>query len=253
MLLGSILVQVSNVTVSGKGRRYRGDWQRRESTTHDVDEMFEKVFHNALQDIAIYGEYFSSRHTVLTGDCRTMISKSRKSDLIIFSPPYPNSFDYTDIYNLELWVLGYLRAPKNNSTLRTATLRSHVQIKRDFRLHNSMTSQTLFRTIHKLERHRDQLWDHHIPKMVGAYFDDLVTVLKECRRKLAAHGQLIMVVGDSRYAGVSVDSESIFGELAQENGYDVLERRAIRSMRTSAQQGGKHQLNEALIRLRVQR
>jgi len=29
-------------------------------------------------------------------------------DAAIFSPPYPNSFDYTDVYNLELWVLGYL-------------------------------------------------------------------------------------------------------------------------------------------------
>ena len=52
-------------------------------------------------------------------------------DLILFSPPYPNSFDYTDIYNLELWVLGYLASAEDNLTLRRATLRSHVQIKRD--------------------------------------------------------------------------------------------------------------------------
>ena len=30
-------------------------------------------------------------------------------DLAVFSPPYPNSFDYTDVYNVELWAMGYLR------------------------------------------------------------------------------------------------------------------------------------------------
>lgn len=53
-------------------------------------------------------------------------------DLAVFSPPYPNSFDYTDVYNIELWTLGYIRDAASNQRLRSATLSSHVQIGRKF-------------------------------------------------------------------------------------------------------------------------
>ena len=58
--------------------------------------------------------------------------QSTQFDLVVFSPPYPNSFDYTDIYNVELWALGYLGSSADNRKLRGETLRSHVQIRRAY-------------------------------------------------------------------------------------------------------------------------
>jgi hypothetical protein len=166
--------------------------------------------------------------------------------LAVFSPPYPNSFDYTDVYNVELWMLGYLSSPKDNRELRVSTLCSHVQIARDFPA-APRGSATLNDTLGHLDERRVQLWDRRIPEMVGGYFADLISVLKSIREAIAVSGRAWMVVGDSRYAGVRIPTARILAELAPDIGWRVLNTESCRSMRVSPQQGGRHELDEMLV------
>ena len=106
ILLGSILVDCSNVIINGKGRRYRGKWQERRVTRDDVFARFEAAVARAVEDLNGFDERWDSTHQVFTADARSHLTAIPTCDLAIFSPPYPNSFDYTDVYNLELWMLG---------------------------------------------------------------------------------------------------------------------------------------------------
>lgn len=51
VLLGSSAMEVCNATVSGKGRRYRRNWQTTERSPQDLDNAFLKAVENAVFDI----------------------------------------------------------------------------------------------------------------------------------------------------------------------------------------------------------
>lgn len=249
VLLGSILVDMSNVMISGKGRRYRSNWQAIQKSPHDVSVAFQAAFQAALFDISAHGARACEAYTLLRGDSRIEVDKVGQIDVALFSPPYPNSFDYTDIYNVELWVLGYLKSRADNFELRSSTLRSHVQILRDMSW-EGLDSRKLHKTVEALRKKRDQLWDPRLPDMIGAYFADLTQILRSLRSKLNPEGAVLMTVGDSRYADVLVDVGEILRELAEGAGYACEAVTPIRAMKTSAQQGWEASLSEDLVRLR---
>ncbi len=249
VLLGSILVDMSNVVISGKGRRYRGGWQASQKKPSDVMDAFQTAFKDAQYDITAHGHRQTSEYTLLRGDSRQRVTEIGPCDVALFSPPYPNSFDYTDVYNVELWVLGYLNSRQDNTALRTSTLRSHVQVTRDMGW-DHLNSKHLKDTVASLRKEKDRLWDKDLPEMIGAYFADLDTILRGIRPKLNANGALLMTVGDSRYADVLVDVGEILKELAPAAGYVCDSITPIRAMKTSAQQGGAASLSEDLVRLR---
>lgn len=247
VLLGSTLISLSNVVISGKGRRYRSGWERRVVSPNLVARLLEVAFLNAIEDIVRYGRRPCTQYTLLRGDARTALAEAPPADFALFSPPYPNSFDYTDIYNVELWMLGYLRSSLDNRSLRDATLRSHVQIRRDYQATTS--SPLLDATLARLMERKADLWNQEIPDMVRAYFGDLSAVLTGLHKVLTARGSVMMVVGDSRYAGIPVDVGGIVVELAGDLGFELAGLSQMRSMRSSAQQGGTYDLSETLVHL----
>lgn len=248
VLLGAISLSISNVVVSGKGRRYRRDWQSRQLGREAVDAAFSEAVVKAIYEIRRYEKRLGKNYQVLRGDARELVPTNESYDLTVFSPPYPNSFDYTDVYNVELWVCGYLRSSADNRELRLSTLRSHVQIKRSFSA-PVLNSPTLDRVVSELDEVRAKLWDQDIPAMVSAYFADMIGILTKLHQGLIPGGRAYMVVGDSQYAGVRVPVAQILNELALAGGFHVAGEEPFRSMRSSPQQGGREQLAETLITL----
>ncbi len=248
VLLGSIVVGVSNVVVNGKGRKYRGSWVEQQSTAGDVDGAFRQAFLNAVVDIERYGRRGRNSFELLRGTCLDRVDDVEPCDLSIFSPPYPNSFDYTDIYNLELWVLGYLRTKADNKQLRQATLRSHIQAGGQH-AYNLAESTMLKSTLAQLEAVREELWDDRLSDMVGAYFEDMQILLTKLRMKLRPGGRAVVVIGESSYAGVKVRVGHITAQIARNVGFRVDKHTRLRTMRLSAQQGGDKVLEERLVEL----
>ena len=169
MILGGILVEVSNVVVSGKGRRYRRRWETRRIKFIDVLSIFRSSAHNAISDIERYTPRMEMSYEILRGIADTPSVAAPQCEISVFSPPYPNSFDYTDIYNLELWMLGYLECPNANTKLRLETMSSHVQVSRAFGTPPT-DSSTLRDVLTKLHERQDTLWDDNIPAMIGGLF-----------------------------------------------------------------------------------
>ena len=246
VLLGTAALDVCNATVSGKGRRYRRNWRERLVMPSDLDRQFAATVEAAVFDTTRFARRRSLAFDLIRGDaCQELLTRG-ETDLAVFSPPYPNSFDYTDVYNIELWSLGYLRSHEENSQLRQSTLRSHVQIKRD--MPSSAHPPPVAEAIDQL-RSAPRLWNPAIPDMIGAYFADLRAVLVELRRMLPCDGRVYMVVGDSRYSGVNIPVTGGLSQMAPGLGYDIVSVEPFRSMRASPQQGGRQELAEALITL----
>lgn len=70
VLLGAILVPLSNVVISGKGRRYRQNWQSRTVTHKDVDRLLENKVNDAIYDISKYSRRKENAYVLLRGDSR---------------------------------------------------------------------------------------------------------------------------------------------------------------------------------------
>ena len=249
VLLGSILVDCSNVTVNGKGRRYRKNWLSRRVSRGDVVDRFEAAVMRAVQDLTDFNGDSCSEHRVYTDDARSRLKSISSADLVIFSPPYPNSFDYTDVYNLELWMLGYFRTNEDNRRHRARTLRSHVQIKWP-EVDGTGGAPKLRAVKEALDARRAELWNCNIPEMVVGYFADLEKVMVSLKGIVREGGFVVAAVGDSQYGGVRIDTAGILAEIGEQRGYAVEEAREIRSMRASAQHGGGFDLSETAVWLR---
>lgn len=245
-ILGGCLVEVSNVYINGKGRRYRRNWQARRHTPEAVDQRFLECVQQAVYEIVRYAQRPVRSYTLMRGDCREAISRAAQCQLAVFSPPYPNSFDYTDVYNIELWALGYLADANSNRSLRQSTLASHVQVQRHFGPRPTGSAK-LDAVSEKLHESRQKLWSPHIPGMVDGYFADMSSVMRALEQRLASHGEVWAVVGDSLYANIYIPVADILAELAPMCGFDVVRSEAFRSMRSSAQQGGRAELAESLV------
>lgn len=251
VILGGILLEVSNVVVNGKGRRYRNNWQSR-PRTQIVDELFFEAVRSAIADLHRFSARKTTTFALLRGDARNSLRRVKSCDIAVFSPPYPNSFDYTDVYNVELWMLGYLNSPRDNQKLRLSTISSHVQISRRFAAAPT-ESKKLANLVSELMDRRRELWDRRLPEMVGAYFADLTSVLDLIHGAMVSGGTVWMVVGDSRYAGVQIECAKILSDIASRRAWDIISLEPFRSMRSSAQQGGCHDLSESLLVLQKPR
>ncbi|MFC5501316.1 DNA methyltransferase [Lysinimonas soli] len=248
-LLGGVLVDVSNTRISGKGRRYRQNWAHRQASPAELLAAFESRTSLALRDLRQFGQRPGRSYQLVRDDSRAVTYEPDTFELSVFSPPYPNSFDYTDVYNIELWMLGYLESFEDNGRLRRSTLSSHVQVGRAFAA-APVGSDHLLETLSALNDRRDALWDPRIADMVGAYFSDLLSVTDNVAKAMKRRGEIWMIVGDSRYAGVDVPVATIMAELAPAIGLSVLRMEASRSMRASPQQGGAEILPETLLVLK---
>jgi hypothetical protein len=247
VLVGGLLCEVSNVTISGKGRRYRRNWQQKPHTPGAVFHLFSAKARAAIVDIHRFSR-LSVPAVVIHDDARRF-SELEPHDIAVLSPPYPNSFDYTDVYNVELWMLGYLQSSADNLALRSATLTSHMQVHRG---HPSAPegSQLLEDTLGRLVELAPGLWSSRIPEMVAGYFADLTSVLARLESCLRTGALCCVVVGDSRYGGAAVRTAEILRELAEARAWEVHSETLLRPLRSSAQQGGYLDLAETLLVLR---
>lgn len=246
VLLGRVCVACCNAVISGKGRRYKKNWETRQSSPAELKNKFSDAVVTAIADIRRHARRPELDYKLHRGDSRILAGNGGKIDLAVFSPPYPNSFDYTDVYNIELWMLGYFFRSEQNRSLRQATLSSHVQIKRDF-AEPPANSDILSTALSRLDDVRSQLWNRNIPDMVGGYFADMTQILSGVSDRLKKGGKVFAVVGDSRYSGIQIPTAAILDELSNSIGFKTEHCEPFRSMRSSPQQGGTKGLDETLI------
>ncbi|QZO01150.1 site-specific DNA-methyltransferase [Chenggangzhangella methanolivorans] len=245
VLLGAVIVDNSNAVISGKGRRYRKGCETRSGTAAQLRISFIEAVAKAAKDIAMYSGQRSSQYDLYRGDARELVKRIDGFDVAIYSPPYPNSFDYTDVYN-RIMDARLFNKFRRNRALRSATLSSHVQLSRLYKP-APRGSSSLDLTLERLEKVAPTLWNKNIPAMIGSYFAEMIGIVSDIARNGSSSGRQWLIVGDSRYAGIDVPVGEILLELSRSVGLTKLRSDPFRSMRAAPQQGGRPELRETLI------
>jgi DNA modification methylase len=194
----------------------------------------------------------------ILGDARLasmMLPAHAEFDLIVFSPPYPNNIDYTEVYKLEAWSLGFYEDYAAFREQRLLTLRSHPSIKfpDNFEISSNGFRTRFNRAVTPLRRaipkDKDHAWRD---RLVHGYFDDMLRVLVEMHSLLADDGQLAFVVGNSLHGSKEnyflVAADLLIAEIAESAGYRVSDFIVARQLPRKS--GDYEHLRESVVILR---
>jgi hypothetical protein len=223
-----------NATRDGKCVRYAKDWIENQATPTKLRDQFEIRIKQIIDDLAD-APLLDDAATVIQGDSRHLLGTMKeKFRLCVTSPPYLNSFDYSDVYRPELFLGGFVRSTKALMNVRLKTLRSHVQArwKNPERNEFGILYQ---KCLSEIKERESDLWDKRLPTMVQAYFEDMDTVLRSLRARARTDGSVWLVVSTSAYAGVEVPVDLILAEIAQKTGWFLREVGVLRYLRSSSQ------------------
>lgn len=254
--LATILQEVSNVFKNGKCLSYKKNWKIKQFSREEVHHLFLKHINEIilvdLKSISKKPEDFYKSNEIIFGDSREKVKEIKKGiDIVITSPPYLNSRDYTDIYRLELWMLGYVSTYENERKIRKSALTSHVQIqlpKVDY-----PPIEELEIAINYLESSEANLWNQNIPNMVRGYFKDIQNLLIDLKPKLNPNAKLYINVSNSAYSNHIIEVDVIIAKAAELIGYKCEEIRIARPIKTSSQQAKKmniERMRESIIVLK---
>lgn len=240
-----------NATKDGKCLRYRDTWKANQYNSNSFLETLLTSFSNIHADIESTRQNLTGSSKIHQGDARKILSDKRYSTgfkLCVTSPPYLNTFDYTDIYMPELFLGKFVETNQELYNLRLKTVRSHLQAK-----WNAPT-QSDFGTLYKnsiehLNNNTNLLMHKNIPLMVQAYFEDMQNILRLLLEKAEPQAQLWMVVSNSAYAGLEIPVDLILGDIGAKAGWLLKEIGVLRhlSKRKTRHSLGITHLRESVV------
>ena len=234
LALMAAVMQCCNAKKDGKCLRYLKEWKKLNFSERILRESFYKRALTMINDIEV-NPLLEKDRIILNGDTRSLFRQREDEsiNLVIFSPPYLNSFDYSDIYRPELFLGKFISNNNDLMKLRKKTLRSHVQCK--WKTNEKSDSVWVKNIVAKLDDRKERLWNIRIPQMVSSYFYDMEIVLKESYRVAKKNAQLWFVVSTSAYAGVEIPVDLILADIASKQGWNLVSVNALRKLRTSSQ------------------
>lgn len=252
LALFSSLMENCNARRDGKCLRYRRGWETRGTSSQELLASFRGRVAHVLADLEAT-KIDESRVQLLEGDARKRLQDlpSESFDLVVTSPPYLNSFDYSDVYRPELFVGGFVKSNAELMKIRLRTVRSHVQA--NWALESVVVSGMIPPIVRSLREAPGKLWSRRLPDMVQAYFADMAVVLKECARAVRPGGQAWLVVSTSAYAGVHIPVDLILADCATQSGWTLRSVNVLRELRAAGQQwarlgtGERSPLRESLV------
>lgn len=229
LALISAAMENCNASKDGKCLRYRKDWKSNPFTKDSFIESFIKKTEIIGADL---DESIKSRPQIKNFDSRSSkrIDSINDFDLCITSPPYLNTFDYTDIYRPELFLGEFVKNSEELYKLRLKTIRSHVQAnwkKPDSRNIKSLLLKDVYS---KVSLNKDRLMHKNIPEMILAYFEDMGDVFRNLSLKGKQNSHLWMVVSTSAYANEHIPVDLILGDIATHNGWKLNEIGVLREI-----------------------
>jgi len=228
LALISTAMQNCNATRDGKCLRYRESWKKNEYDKDSFAESLKQNLENIKTDIQ--EKPIQAKSQIIKGDCRNILQKQngiKNFKLCVTSPPYLNTFDYTDIYRPELFLGKFIEGSQQLYDLRLETVRSHVQAKwneptlSDFGLLYEQTMK-------HINENRENLMHKNIPMMIQAYFEDMQNILKLLKVKASKDAQVWFVVSNSAYAGLEIPVDLIIGDIASKAGWFLKEIGVLR-------------------------
>ncbi len=181
-----------------------------------------------------YAEHIPMIHR---GDTRDLSSLdfTRKPTIIITSPPYPNRYDYTRSYSLEL-CFQFVKNFQELKRIRFGILRSHIESKSN--TDDRPVHPAVAEVLNNLDGRK--LNNPRIPIMLTAYFVDMRKCICEWSSVLAQNSRVALVVDNVRFEGQEMPVDLILCDLAEQAGFRIESIIVARHKGNSSQQMGRY-------------
>jgi DNA modification methylase len=250
LALFASLMDCCNARRDGKCLRYRKGWTTLGFNSESLRRIFSLRATMVFNDVTNH-PFREKDLTILQGDAREQLTnlEAKQYDLVVTSPPYLNSFDYSDVYRPELFVGGFVKNNEELRQIRLKTIRSHVQV--SWQPATNTSSPMLTPILKELSDKR--LWDRRLPDMVQSYFEDMSDILRELARVVRPAGQAWIVVSTSAYGGVEIPVDLLLADVGTQNGWCLKGVYVLRQLRASGQhyargiKNSRPHLRESLI------
>jgi DNA modification methylase len=237
--LAASVESIFHLRKDGRALRY----QQRDAVAPLQTTLFEHL-HTILTDVqdyhqkprqaeraaplfSVYAGGASNLRSLQTFDGTAISLEQDTFDTIMYSPPYLNNFDYTEIYKLELWLLGFVSDTQAFKQLRLGTVRSHFSIA--FPETNELAQDP---EMHNIARHLEAMTKSiclhgdrrsEVERQILGYFDDMYLALREQWRVLKPGGVLVYIVANSRHQYLPIATDVILGAIAYNLGFTPLD------------------------------
>ncbi len=245
LALFASLMRNCNARRDGKCLRYRPEWKKSGFTSAELRKDFKEKSLEIFEDLAVK-DFDSSGLKIIKGDAKEKLAKlsDEKFDLVVTSPPYLNSFDYSDVYRPELFVGGFVKTNEELRAIRKKTIRSHVQ-----HVWEEPSAQEIPRLIEILTQFREKtFWSSQIPTMVAAYFEDMRVVLHGLAKCVKAKGPAWIIVSTSAYGGIEIPVDLILADIGEQVGWKLKSINVLRRMKSSNQHNSRNSTGSMSLR-----
>jgi DNA modification methylase len=225
LALGSIAVQCSELK-RASDLRYRTP---KELLPNDFDVIgiYEEKASHILADVNEAMENIGSV-TCLGDDALNIPGHGPGVELIVTSPPYLNGTNYFRNTKIELWLTSLISSERDLGRFTRSAVTAGIN--------NVSDNGRAIRSYDYVEVVAKQLdevaYDRRIPELVRRYCSDAETWLRNCLSVLSPGGKAVVDIGDSRFAGVHVPTDTFLERIAEKVGFTVAEVETVRN-RTS--------------------
>ena len=233
--LASILEGVSGVRKDGRALRFvnrKNGSSPRDALRDRWNQMLLALERMQSQHGAVNGA------RVVEGDARDLeglgIRGHEGFDFMVYSPPYLNNIDYTEVYKIELWMLGFVKSMDEFRQLKLSTLRSHptanVARQTDTLLPPALVE--LLSAVDAATPADGYAWRGNLFRR---YALDMQRALRGQFELLKPGGRCVCVVGNSLHGGkagkVPVATDLMIALAARSVGYEVNQMYVARHLR----------------------
>ena len=236
--LSSIIVKISNM-IRATDLRYRKEHQGK----LDVNKIFFEKVEKALNDLKQIKISKSPEVHFINSDTRNLSENARKFlgkvDFFITSPPYLNGTNYERNTKLEMAFLDFIKEDSDLRRLRDNMITAGINSTKS-KDKEGYNLDFLKPLINKVE---EKAYDKRIPLMVEGYFNDMNLALKNIHNLMKKKGKGVIVIGDSQFGGVHIETDLILAKLCELNNLKVM---SIESVRKRRSKNGM-ELRESLI------
>jgi hypothetical protein len=225
LLLGLAAAAESQFNLRKDGRALRYVERDRPGTFVDeVRRQWSAIAEDLQQPLIAVG----GTRSIVRGDGRRpdRAFRGQRFDIVCFSPPYLNNIDYTEVYKLEQWLLGYLSSGEEMVGQRRRTFRSHPSCL--FPAYSDAqpddVTTLLGAPFVRLLKYAS-ITEQWRSRLFGEYFADMKRTLEGVHRVLATNGRVFIIIGNSLHGNkahpIPVMTDLLICRLAKEIGFAV--------------------------------
>lgn len=211
--LGASVESSSNLRKDGRALRF----VERDITDSPIDLFLHRC---SIMEEDIPYRPVPGRGRVYQGDGTSMGRIDRRFepfDIVICSPPYPNNIDYTEVYKLENWLLGFIETEADFADRRKASVHSHPSLRRPDRIDEAAISPLEKDALNALVK---PIIDGVPPdryrrarrEVIEGYTVDMFLMVRAARNHLKPGGRMVVAVGNSAH-GAAGGSHVIAADL----------------------------------------